>query len=363
MLDRLPQLPEPQRDALATALGLRSGPAPDHFLVGLAVLSLLSEAAEGGPLVCFVDDWSWLDRASGRALAFAARRLLAEPVLLLIAAREPGDDLRGLPELAVEGLPDVDARELLASVARWPLDERVRERMPSEARGNPLALRELPHDQSLADLAGSLRRPQRRSLADRIEERFWQQIAGLPADTVRLLRIAAADPVGDVARVWSAGRQLGVPVEAATPAVEAGLIEFATWARFSLPLVRSAAYQTASLEERQEVHCALAEATDPSADPDGHAWHRAQAAPGPDEDVWRGQCKWVPKAPAERSSYALACASSRASRFTSMTSPPGLTASTRSGSTAANCQATALRLPPTNSARSLIASSPTVIRS
>ena len=285
MLDCLPLLPEPQRDALAIALGLRSGPAPDHFLVGLAVLSLLSEAAEDRPLVCMIDDGHWLDRASERALAFAARRLLAEPVLLVIAAREPGADLGGLPDFTVKGLPDAAARELLASVVRWPLDERVRERVLGEARGNPLALRELPRDGSLVELTGGFGLPGPLPLVDRIEERFRRQIAELPAGTRMLLRVAAACPVGDPTRVWRAGRRLGVPAEAAVPAVEAGLIEFATWVRFRHPLIRSAAYHSASLSEWQEAHRALAEATDPVADPDRHAWHRAQAAPGPDEDV------------------------------------------------------------------------------
>jgi DNA-binding CsgD family transcriptional regulator len=285
ILDCLPLLPEPQRDALAIALGLRSGPAPDQFLVGLAVLSLLSQAAEDRPLVCLIDDGHWLDRASERALAFAARRLLAEPVLLVIAAREPGADLGGLPDLIVEGLPDGHARELLASVVRWPLDEAVRERVLAEARGNPLALRELPRDGSFAELTGGFGLPGTLPLVDRIEDRFRRQIAGLPAGTRRLLRVAAACPVGDPARVWRAGQLLGVPGEAAAPAVEAGLIEFATWVRFRHPLVRSAAYHSASLSEWQEAHRALAEATDPVADPDRHAWHRAQAVPGPDEDV------------------------------------------------------------------------------
>jgi hypothetical protein len=279
LLEYLPRLPEPQRDALATALGLRSGSPPDHFLVGLAVLSLLSEAAESHPLVCLVDDGHWLDRASGGVLAFAARRLLAEPVLLVIAAREPGTDLRGLPDLVVEGLPDAEARQLLTSVVRWTLDERVRDRMLAEARGNPLALRELSRDGSLAELTGGLGLPGTPGLADRIEERFRRQIADLPGDTRRLLQVAAACPIGDPARVWRAGRRLGVPSEAAASAVEAGLIEFGTWVRFRHPLVRSAAYRSASLTEWQEVHRALAAATDPAADPDRHAWHQAQAAP------------------------------------------------------------------------------------
>ena len=317
MLDCLSRLPEPQRDALTTALGLRTGLPPDHFLVGLAVLSLLSEAAGDRPLVCLVDDGHWLDRASGRALAFAARRLLAEPVLLLIAAREPGADLGGLPYLAVEGLPDADARRLLASVVRWTLDERVRERMLGEARGNPLALRELPRDGSLAELASGLGLRGTPSLADRIEERFRRQIAELSADTQRLLRVAAACPVGDPARVWRAGPAAsGVPAEAAAPAVEADLIEFGTWVRFRHPLVRSAAYHSASLTEWQQVHRALAEATDRAADPDRHAWHGAQAAPGPDEDVAAELARFAGRAQARGGLAAAAAYLHRAATLT-----------------------------------------------
>src|SRR6185437_13560085 len=204
-------------------------PAPDHFLVGLAMLSLLSEAAGDSPLVGLIDDGHWLDQASERALAFAARRLLAEPVLLLIAARKPGAGLDRLPGLVVEGLPDVESRELLASVVPRPLDERIRERVLDEARGNPLALRELPRDASLTDLIGGLGPPGTLPLIDRIEEGFGRQIAGLPPDTRRLLRVAAACPVGDPARIWRAGERLGLPAQAANPAVAAGLIEFGTW--------------------------------------------------------------------------------------------------------------------------------------
>jgi hypothetical protein len=177
MLDSLPLLPEPQRVALATAFGLRSGPAPDQFLVGLEVLSLLSEAAEERPLVCLVDDGHFMDRASSRALGFVARRLLAELVLLVIAVRKPGADLYGLPDLAVDALSDSHARELLASVVRLPLDEQVRERVLDEARGNPLALLELPRDPSVADLADSFRQAGAPPLASRIQEGFRRQIA------------------------------------------------------------------------------------------------------------------------------------------------------------------------------------------
>ncbi|GIJ54391.1 helix-turn-helix transcriptional regulator [Virgisporangium aurantiacum] len=285
LLDHLPALPGPQHDALATAFGRHAGPTPDHFLVGLAVLSLLSEAAGERPLVCLVDDGQWLDHASGRALAFAARRLLAEPVLLVIATREPGADLAGLPDLPVHGVPDAQARDLLASVLRWPLDERIRERILAEARGNPLALLELPRGRSQVDLAGGFAVPDPQPLSRRIEESFGRQIACLPADTRRLLLLAAADPVGDPALVWAAARRLGLPAEAAVAAEEAGLIEFTTRVRFRHPLVRSAAYRSGSLHQRLGAHQALAESTDPAVDPDRHAWHRAQATPGPDDDV------------------------------------------------------------------------------
>ena len=144
MLDKLAGLPDPQREALGVAFGLNTGAAPDRFLVGLAALSLLSEVAEQQPLLCVIDDAQWLDRASAQALAFVARRLLAEPVALVFATREPGEEYRGLPELLVGGLREGDAQELLSSVIGGPLDERVRDRIVAETRGNPLALLELP---------------------------------------------------------------------------------------------------------------------------------------------------------------------------------------------------------------------------
>ena len=285
MLDRLGRLPGPQRAALGTAFGLESGPAPDRFFVGLAVLSLLSEAAGERPLVCVVDDAQWLDRASAQALGFAARRLLAESVLVVFATREPGADLRGLPELVVEGLQDADARELLDSVVRWPLDERVAERIVAETRGNPLALLELPRGLSPAELDGGFGLPDVLPLPGRIEQSFLRRVESLPGQTRLLLVVAAAEPLGDPALVWRAAGQLGIPAQAAAPAAAAGLVEIGARVRFRHPLVRSAAYRSASLEERHAVHRALAEATDPQIDPDRRAWHRAQATPGPDEDV------------------------------------------------------------------------------
>src|SRR5580693_1006381 len=196
LLDRLDRLPAPQQDALAVAFGLRAGNPPDRFLVGLAVLSLLSEAAEEQPLLCVVDDAQWLDRASAQALVFVARRLLAESVALILVTRDPGEALRGLPTLAVEGLRDGDARELLGSALRVRLDERVRERIVAETRGNPLALLELPRGLTSAELAGGFGLPSALGLSGRIEDSFRRRFAELPVDTQRLLMVAAAEPVG-----------------------------------------------------------------------------------------------------------------------------------------------------------------------
>ena len=285
VLDCLGRLPDPQRDALGIAFGLRTGRAPDRFLIGLAVLSLLAEAAADRPLVCVIDDAQWLDRASEQVLAFAARRLLAESVLMILATREPGGDLHGLPELAVEGLRDACALELLASAVRWPLDERVAEQIVADTRGNPLALLELPSGMSPGQLAGGFGLPQALSVAGRIEESFLQRVEALPAAARLLLIITAADPSGDAALVWRAAGRLGITAAAAIPAAAAGLAEIGSRVRFRHPLVRSAAYRAAPLAERQDVHRALADVTDPVTDPDRRAWHRAQAAAGPDEDV------------------------------------------------------------------------------
>ena len=285
MLSRLDRLPVPQREALRTAFGLAAGPAPDRFLVGLAVLSLLSEAAAERPLMCLVDDQQWLDSASAQALGFVARRLAAESVVLVFAARDPGDELAGLPELAVEGLADGDARALLDSVLAGPLDARVRDQIVAETRGNPLALLELPRGLTPAQLAGGFGLAGARPLSGRIEESFLRQIQALPPQARRLLQLAAADPSGDMSLVWRAAGLLGIPVQAGAPAVEAELAEFSPRVRFRHPLVRSAAYRSASVQDRREVHRVLAEVTDPRLDPDRRAWHRAEAAPGPDEEV------------------------------------------------------------------------------
>src|SRR3954463_11967127 len=287
MLDRLDRLPAPQRDALATAFGLSAGEPPDRFLVGLAVLSLLSEVAEDGPLVCAIDDAQWQDRASAQTLAFVARRLLAEGVGVVFVVREPrpAQDLAGLPELVVSGLNEGDSSALLHAAIPGRLDERVTDRIVAEAHGNPLALLELPRGLTSAELAGGFGFPEVMPLASRIEQSFLRQLESLPSETRRLLLTAAAEPVGDVTLLWRAAGRLGVGIAAAAPAQAEGLIELGARVRFRHPLLRSAAYRAAPVSDRRDVHRALADAADPDTDPDRRAWHRAQAASGPDEAV------------------------------------------------------------------------------
>ncbi|GGT08452.1 ATP-binding protein [Streptomyces chromofuscus] len=289
MLGRLPQLPGPQRDALSVAFGLREGEAPDRFLVGLAVLGLLADAARDRPLACLVDDVQWLDDGSRQVLAFVARRLMAESVALVFAVREPaGEDARelaGLPELIVEGLGDPDARAVLASAVRVPIDPLVRDRIVAEAHGNPMVLLTLPRALAPAELAGGFWLPGGRPVADCVETAFHQQFRQLPQASRRLLLTAAAEPTGDADLLWRAAGLQEVPVDAAAPAEAAGLVEFGTRVRFHHPLVRSAIYRRTPAPDRRAAHRALADATDPGLDPDRRAWHRAHAATGPDEGV------------------------------------------------------------------------------
>ena len=285
LLDHLDRLPGPQCEALHIAFGLSAGAAPDRFLVGLAVLGLLSDAAEEQPLLCLVDDEHWLDDASAQALGFAARRLDAESVGLVVAARQPSGQMAGLPELVIEGLRDDDARALLDSVLTGPLDSRVRDRIVAETRGNPLALLELPRGLTPAELAGGFGFAGAAPVSGRVEDSFRRRVRALPDQSRRLLLVAAADPTGDPGLVWRAAGLLGIGAEAAAAATEAGLVEFGAWVAFRHPLVRTAVYRSASPLQRQDVHRALAEVTEPRDDPDRRAWHRAQAAAGPDEDV------------------------------------------------------------------------------
>jgi DNA-binding CsgD family transcriptional regulator len=285
ILDRSDRLPVPQRDALNVAFGLSAGQAPSPFLVGLAALGLLSEASQERPLLCVVDDAQWLDRASARALAFVARRLPAEKIALAFAARELSGALAGLPELRVEPLGHRDARTLLESVLSAPLDQHVLDRIVLETHGNPLALLELPRGMTPIQLAGGFGLPPEVPLSASIEESFTRRLARLPGDARRLLLIAAADPMGDPAVVWRAAQHLGIPGSIAETVDADDLLELGVRVIFRHPLVRSAVYRAAGVTERRAVHRALAQATDPQIDPDRRAWHRAQAASMPDEDV------------------------------------------------------------------------------
>jgi DNA-binding CsgD family transcriptional regulator len=286
ILDRLDRLPEPQRDALNTAFGLKNGPSPDAFLIGLGVLGLLSEAAEKQPLLCVVDSQQLLDHASTQALAFAGRRLFAEPVGMVFATSGPSPELTGLPDLAVPGLRDADARALLVDALAAPLDQHVLDRIVAETRGNPLALLELPKGLSPAELAGGFGLPTATTtLSTRIEDSFRRRFEALPPDTQQLSLLAAAESTGDPAVIWRAAERLGIAPEAAATVAAAGLLEFGTWARFRHPLARSAAYRFASVEDRQRAHRALAAVMDRDVDRARRAWHRAHGAAGRDDDV------------------------------------------------------------------------------
>src|SRR4051794_38364711 len=284
-LDRLGRLPPPQRDALCMVFGLRDGTMPNRFLVGLAVLNLLSDAAEDRPLLCLVDDAQWLDQASADTLAFVARRLLAESVALIFATRETGGDraLRGLPELNVLGLNDVDALAVLRTALHGPLDQSVLDEIAAEARGNPLALLELPRGRTAAEIAFGFGPPSTLPLVTRMEQEFLRQLATLPEETRRLLLVAAVEPVGDPILLWQAAGQLGIEADAATSAEAAGLIEIAARVRFRHPLLRSVVFRAASAADLLAVHGALAKS--PDLDPDRRAWHCAQSSPGPDEEI------------------------------------------------------------------------------
>jgi DNA-binding CsgD family transcriptional regulator len=285
LLDRLDRLPVPQRQALKVVFGLCGGDPPDRFLVGLAVLSLFAETSEERPLLCVVDDAQWLDRASGLTLAFVARRLLAEPVGIVFAAREPGEELRNLPELEVHGIRNGDARALLASAVRFKLDDQVRDRIVAETRGNPLALLELPRRLTATQLAGEFTRLGEQPLAGQIEDSFVQRMEALTDDERRLVLLAAAEPTGDPLLLWRAAERLEIGPDAAAAAEADGLLAVDVRVAFRHPLVRSAVYRSAPVDERRAIHLALAEATDRETDPDRRAWHLAAAAPGPDEHV------------------------------------------------------------------------------
>ena len=282
MLDRLERLPPPQRTALATVFGLSDGAAPDRFLVGLATLTLLADVAEQEPLVCIVDDAQWLDQVSVQILAFVARRLFAERVAIVCAARTGiGDEiLVGLPELFVRPLGDSDALALLLENLHGPLDAAVSQRIVVESYGNPLALLELPRTWSVAELAGGFGLPESHPVTGRIEASYVRRLRRLPSDTQLLVLAAAAEPVGDPVLLHRAAGSLGVDMAAADAAEDAGMLSIRGRAEFAHPLVRSCAYRSAAAHDRRRVHRALADATDADTDPDRRAWHRGARLPG-----------------------------------------------------------------------------------
>jgi len=287
LLNRLAGLPPPQHQALEIVFGLSAGPPPDRFLVGLAALSLLSEVAEDRPLLCVIDDAQWLDHASAQTLAFVSRRLLAERVGIVFAAREPSDELQHQPELQVRGLRNGDARWLLSSSVRFRLDDQVTDRIVAETRGNPLALIELPGGLTATQLAGGfgLMDADSLGLPSRIEEAFVGRIESLPEETRLLYLVAAAEPVGDPLLLWGAAERLGIDPGAAKTTGAERLLTIGERVTFRHPLVRSAVYRSAAPEDRRAVHSALAAATDEQLDPDRRAWHLADAAAGPDEEI------------------------------------------------------------------------------
>jgi DNA-binding CsgD family transcriptional regulator len=322
LMDHVDELPEPQREALNVAFGRGFGPTPDRFLVGLAVLSLMAAAASDQPLLCVIDDAQWLDQVSAQTLAFVARRLLAEPVALVFAARDRGAEaLTGLPELVISGLSDGHARQLLNDAVLGRIDERVQDRIVAETRGIPLALLEVPRNVSAEELAGGYANLAVRRSAGHVEEGFVRRLKSLPSDTQRLLLLAAVEPVGDAALFLRAAAQLGIAVDALAPAEAAGLIEFGPRMRFHHPLVRSAAYYASDLGDRRAIHRVLAEASDPRSDPDRRAWHAASAAVGPDDSV---AADLETSASRAKRRGGIAAAAAFLERATALTSDPAL---------------------------------------
>lgn len=287
-LGGLQRLPPPQRDALAAAFGLTSGAPPDRFLIALATLTLITDAAEESPILCVVDDGQWLDRASIEVLAFVARRLLADRVAMLFAARESEDRtvvLERLPEIRLAGLSEDAAGELLSASVGAALDQSVSRRIVSETAGNPLALVQLGRELTGRELThmAALREPLR--IGERLEQLFLMRARALPVRTLLLLLVAAADPSGEPELVWRAAERLGIDREAAEVPEVGQLLSFAPSVRFQHPLMRSAIYHGASPSERRRVHETLAAVSDRELDPDRRSWHLASAAQAPDEEI------------------------------------------------------------------------------
>jgi DNA-binding CsgD family transcriptional regulator len=325
LIDGLEALAEPQGNALRVALGVSSGDAPDRFLIAVAVLNLLAATADERPLLCLVDDAQWLDAASVEALGFVGRRLLAESVAMIFSLREPTAirALDGLPHLTLEGLDEPDARALLTRAVPGRLDDRVRDRLIAETAGNPLALVELSRRMSPAERAGGFAPPAAGDLPSQLEERYLRRVAELPEATQRLILLAAAEPLGDATLLWRAAERLTADAGALAPATQAGLLDVDDRVRFHHPLVRSAVYRAASLDERRRVHDALAEVSDPDLAADRRAWHRALAAAEPDEAVAADLERTAGRA---QSRGGLVAAAALLDRATALTPDPGLQA-------------------------------------
>jgi len=281
------ELTQLHRNVLDQVFGRTEGAPPERFLVGIAALDLVATVAQKQPVVWLVDDAQWIDQASMQAIAFVGRRLLAERVVILIATRDAADEneLAGLPELRLDGLTAEDAGRLFDLVVSGPTDPLVRDRIISEAHGNPLALLELPRAWTTAELVEGLPDAAGIPLTGRLESAFAKRLRVLPPDTQTLLALAAAEPTGDPALLWSAAQRLGLDWSAAAPAERAGLLEVGQGVHFRHPLVRAAAYRCAPLEKRLEVHRILAEVADPIHDADRRAWHWACSTVGHDEKI------------------------------------------------------------------------------
>jgi len=338
MFGGVESLPEPQQHAIRVALGVASGDAPDRFLVAVALLNLLSATAEERPLLCLVDDAQWLDAASVEALGFVARRLLAEPMAMIFALREPVTTraLDGLPQLSLEGLDERDARALVSRAVPGRLDDRVRDRIIAETSGNPLALMELSQSMSPSERAGGFALPAVGDLPSKLEERYLRRVAGLPERTQRLMLLAAAEPLGDAALLWRAAERLCTDPGALVPASEAGLLEIDDRVRFHHPLVRSAVYGAAAPDERRRVHKALAEVSDPDLAADRRAWHRALAAVEADDAVAADLERAAGRA---QSRGGLAAAAALLERATALTRDPALQAGRALAAAEASLQA------------------------
>ena len=295
-LDRVPGLPAPQRDALSTAFGLSGSEPPDRYLVGLATLTMLSALAADQPVVCLVDDVHWLDRESAEALAFTARRLHADSLALIFggraqAARPEVGAQAAFATLAAHclgGLEPLDARALLALGVEGSLDPAVADRLVAGTGGNPLALIELTIQLSPEQLAGVAPLPARLPVSRMLDAHFRAAISALPADARTLLLLIAAAPADDAPLIWRAAGKLGLSARAADVAVERGMLTRESQPAFRHPLLRSAVYAYADPGQRRQVHAALAAACDAVGDAERSAWHRAEAAAGPDDRVAAG---------------------------------------------------------------------------